>query len=75
MPATISRLHARTHQRTGLRRLTLAAGVVTPEERKGTIINGQWRPATGDFASQPGGLGVYPAANAAVVDARLKGDF
>ena len=75
MPATISRLHARTHQRTGLRRLTLAAGVVTPEERKGTIINGQWRPATGDFASQPGGLGVYPAANAAVVDATLNGDF
>ncbi len=63
--------------RTGNRRLTLSAGVGTDDERKGSIVSalGRWQPSTGDGADQPGGLAVYSAANAAVVDATLNGDF
>ena len=52
---------------TGLRQLTLSAGVGTDAER----LAG----ATGDGLARGSGFSVYPAANAAVVDATLNGNF
>ena len=51
----------------GLRQLTLSAGVGTDAERAAAL--------TGDGLPLGSGLSVYPAANAAIVDATLNGDF
>ena len=77
MPSAILSRPLLSHRKTGLRRMTLSAGVGTDDERKGSIIAalGRYVPSAGDGGAQPGGLAVYPAANAAVVDATLNGDF
>lgn len=64
-------LMRRSNRPQGLRAMTVGPGVITDFYRGQRVAGGY----PDDGLAVPGGFGVYPASNAAVVDATLNGNF